>query len=188
MSDFKLVIGLGNPGRKYEDTRHNVGFKAVELLARQSGAEIETAKFHSLIAITQLCGYKLLLAKPQTFMNRSGLAAAEIKAFYKLEFEDMLVITDDMALEPGRIRLRAAGSAGGHNGLKDIIEKLGTQNFARLRIGIGKSIYPESRDYVLGCFGGEEKELVEESIQKSAQCVKGWLKNGIDKTMTEFNV
>ena len=111
-----------------------------------------------------------------------------MRGFYKIAIEDMLVITDDMALPPGKIRLRAKGSAGGHNGLKDIIGKLGTQDFARLRIGIGQSPYPDSRNYVLGRYSGQEKEDIEESFKQACACVKKWLKDGIDKAMTEYKV
>lgn len=188
MSDFKLIAGLGNPGREYENTRHNVGFKVVESFALKYGESLENRKFHSLVSTFELFDNKLIAAKPQTFMNRSGLAISEIVSFYKIDLADILIVTDDMALEPGRIRLRASGSAGGHNGIKDIIAKLSSQDFPRLRIGIGKSIYPDSRDYVLGRFAGDEKELVNDAVEKAVECVKSWLKNGIDKTMTEFNV
>lgn len=188
MSDLKLIVGLGNPGKEYENTRHNVGFDILDKLASEYATQIKSSKFSSLITTIELGRMKLILAKPQTFMNLSGQAVATIRGFYKMDLSDLLVVTDDMALEPGIIRLRGQGSAGGHNGLKDIIQKLGTQQFARLRVGIGKSPYPDSRNYVLGRFGGDDKVKVEESFEKATACIKSWLRNGIDKTMTEFNV
>ncbi|MFI4912396.1 MAG: aminoacyl-tRNA hydrolase [Sedimentisphaeraceae bacterium JB056] len=188
MSDLKLIIGLGNPGKEYENTRHNVGFEVVDNLAASYGEKIKTKKFNSQITAFELSGTKLLIAKPQTFMNLSGDAVALIRGFYKMDLSDILVVTDDMALDPGVIRLRGKGSAGGHNGLKDIIKKLGSQEFARLRIGIGKSPYPDSRNYVLGKISGEEKKTVQESVERASACIRKWLRDGIDKAMTEFNV
>jgi peptidyl-tRNA hydrolase, PTH1 family len=188
MSDLKLIVGLGNPGKEYENTRHNAGFEVVDAFAAVYGEKIKTKKFNSLITTVELSGTKLILAKPQTFMNLSGDAITLIRGFYKLELEDILVVTDDMALEPGKIRLRGKGSAGGHNGLKDIIMKLGSQEFARLRIGIGQSPFPDTRNYVLSKLHGEHKQLVEQSYERACACIKKWLKDGIDKAMTEFNV
>jgi len=188
MSDLKLIVGLGNPGKEYENTRHNVGFNVLDKFACEYATQIKNVKFNALTATIEFGSTKLILAKPQTFMNLSGQAVATIRGFYKMELDDILVVTDDMALEPGKIRLRGQGSAGGHNGLKDIIQKLGTEQFARLRIGIGKSPYPDSRNYVLGRFSSEDRKIVEESFEKAAACIKSWLKNGIDKAMTEFNV
>ena len=188
MSDFKLIVGLGNPGKCYENTRHNVGFRVIERLARRCGATLENTKFNSILDNAELFDKKLILAKPQLFMNRSGIAVAKIFGFYKMDLTDILIVADDLALEPGKIRLRACGSAGGHNGLKDIIEKLGSQNFPRLRVGIGKSIYPDSADYVLANFTQEQQEPIDAAIAKSLDCIESWLKDGIDKTMTEFNV
>ncbi len=188
MSELKLIVGLGNPGKEYADTRHNLGFTAVDILASKWGEKIKTKKFKSLITEICLTEGKVILVKPQTFMNLSGEAVSLIRGFYKIEMSDILVITDDMALEPGRIRLRAKGSAGGHNGLADIISKLGSQDFARLRIGIGKSPFPESRNYVLGRISGEEKPLLTKACETAAECSKKWLEDGIDKAMTEYNV
>ena len=188
MSNLKLIAGLGNPGKEYENTRHNVGFEVVDMLAAGFGEKIKTKKFNSLITAIDIQETRLFLVKPQDYMNRSGDAIALVRGFYKIELEDVLVITDDMALEPGKIRLRGKGSAGGHNGLKDIISKLGSQEFARLRIGIGKSPYPDSRNYVLGRFSSDERELIDKSLDNSVLCIKRWLKDGIDRAMTEFNV
>lgn len=187
MSDTKVIIGLGNPGKEYCGTRHNVGFMAVDLLAEKLGTDVRQKKFSSLTGQTLFEGKKLILVKPQEYMNRSGQAVATVKGFFKLENDDLLVITDDMALDPGVIRIKPKGSAGGHNGLKDIIEKLGTTDFSRLRIGIGKSPYADSRNYVLGKIGSDEIEDVESAISKSVQAVFCWLREGIGSAMNQFN-
>jgi peptidyl-tRNA hydrolase, PTH1 family len=187
VSDVKLIAGLGNPGNKYQGTRHNAGFDVVDILAKELGCQVSEKKFASLFGSCSFDGYKIMLLKPQTYMNLSGQAIATVKGFYKLELDDILVVADDMALEPGRIRLRAAGSTGGHNGLSDIIEKLGSNRFARLRVGIGQSSSPDSRDYVLARPSGDEAKLLTESFETAAKAVRCWMSYGIDKAMTEFN-
>ena len=187
MSDIKLIVGLGNPGDKYAGTRHNVGFDVVDMLADELGTDIRAKKFGSLFGSCSFDGMKVLLLKPQTYMNLSGQAVATVMGFYKLQRESILVITDDMALEPGRIRLRPAGSAGGHNGLADIISKLGSNEFARLRVGIGSSDRRDSRDYVLSVPPPEDRELIEKSSHKAVKAVKCWMQDGIDKAMSEYN-
>lgn len=187
VSDIKLIVGLGNPGDKYAGTRHNVGFDIVDMLADELGTDIRTKKFASLFGSCSFDGKKILLLKPQTYMNLSGQAVATVMGFYKLQRDSILVITDDMALEPGRIRLRPAGSAGGHNGLADIISKLGSNEFARLRVGIGASDCRDSRDYVLSRPGPEDRELIEKSSYTAVKAVKCWMQDGIDKAMSEYN-
>ena len=141
-ASMKLIVGLGNPGSKYDQTRHNVGFMVVDAFAERYGAKVRRKKFNALFEEISVEATKILLLKPQQYMNRSGHAVATAAGFYKLDPVDILVVTDDMALEVGRIRLRAKGSAGGHNGLKDIIARLGTQDFPRLRVGIGEHKAP----------------------------------------------
>ena len=137
MGQMKMVVGLGNPGEEYADTRHNIGFKVIDSLAKALAIDVRKRKFGARVGLGEFGDKKLILLKPWQFMNRSGEAVAKAVGFYKLPLSELLVVTDDMALEPGRIRIRAKGSAGGHKGLADIIEKLGTNQFGRLRVGIG---------------------------------------------------
>jgi PTH1 family peptidyl-tRNA hydrolase len=188
MSDIRVIIGLGNPGKEYADTRHNVGFKTVDLLAEKLAVEFTQKKFSSIFGQTEFEGKKLILLKPQEYMNRSGQAVSAIKGFYKIEDSDLMVVTDDMAIEPGVIRVRAQGSAGGHNGLKDIIQKLGSDQFPRLRIGIGKSDLPDSKDYVLGKISPNHGQLLQDAIENASQALICWLRENIDSVMNRFNV
>jgi len=188
MSDIRVIIGLGNPGKEYADTRHNAGFKTVDLLAQKLAVELTQKKFSSLFGQTEFEGKKLILLKPQDYMNRSGQAVSAIKGFYKVEDSDLMVVTDDMAIEPGVIRVRAQGSAGGHNGLKDIIQQLGSDQFPRLRIGIGKSDLPDSRDYVLGKIPPQHNQLLQEAMENASQALICWLRENIDSVMNRFNV
>jgi len=187
MSRTMLIAGLGNPGKEYARTRHNVGFAVVDSLADELGIEVTAKKFGGLVGQGQYQDKKLIVVKPQQYMNCSGQVVASVLGFYKLAISDLMVVADDMALEPGVIRLRGQGSAGGHNGLADIIEKLGTDAFARLRVGIGKSAYPDARDYVLGEPSKEEKERIAGGIKKAHQALLCWLTDGLDKTMNRFN-
>ena len=157
-----LIVGLGNPGRKYEKTRHNIGFDTVDVIADRYGISIREKKYKALVGTGVIEGTKVLLAKPQTYMNLSGESVAEIVNFYKLDPEsEMLVIFDDISLAPGNLRVRKKGSAGGHNGIKSIIAYLQTQNFMRIKIGVGEK--PKGwdlADYVLGHFSKEEREIM----------------------------
>ena len=186
--NMKMIIGLGNPGTEYAGTRHNVGFEVVDLLARRLGVEIKKKKFGALVGECIKEGLRLILLKPQRYMNRSGHVVATAAGFYKLSLEHIIVITDDMDLAPGRIRIRAKGSAGGHNGLADIIERLGGNEFARLRIGIGKSVEQFGKDYVLTRPAAEDRELIEKAIEKAQQAVICWFEEGIDTAMNRFNI
>ncbi len=149
MAETKMVVGLGNPGDEYVDTRHNIGFRVIDSLAAALKIEVRKRKFGARFGEGEFSDKKLILLKPWQFMNRSGQAVATAMGFYKFDVAEMFVITDDMDLEPGRIRVRSKGSAGGHNGLADIIEKLGTNEFSRCRIGIGPSGREDAVDYVL---------------------------------------
>lgn len=187
MVDTLLIAGLGNPGREYEKTRHNAGFEAADKLAERLAVKLKTKKFNALLADTFVGDKKLIIAKPQLYMNRSGGVVADISGFFRIEPEQILVISDDMALEPGRIRLRKKGSSGGHNGLADIISCIGSDGFARLRIGIGKSDYPDSKDYVLGRPGKEDRELIEDAVDRAASACLCWVEEGIEQAMNRFN-
>ncbi|MFA6076228.1 MAG: aminoacyl-tRNA hydrolase [Negativicutes bacterium] len=182
----KLIVGLGNPGKRYETTKHNVGFMAVDLLADNWGG-IWKSKGNCRIAERSGVN-KILLLKPQTFMNLSGEAVREVCDFYKIAREDVLVIFDDLDLPPGGLKARQSGSAGGHNGIKSIIQHLGSQEFARLKIGIGKAPAKwRGADWVLGGFDSDNWKLVEPIIRRAAAAAEYWLENGIMATMNEFN-
>lgn len=182
-----MLIGLGNPGAEYADTRHNIGFKVMDLLAGSLKIEINKRKFGGRFGSGEFAGKKFFLLKPTLFMNRSGEAVACAAGFYKLKPSDLLVIADDMWLEPGKIRIRASGSSGGHNGLADIIEKLGTEDFSRLRVGIGQSDKQDSVDYVLGAPDDKQKLLIERAIETAKEAATCWLEFGIERAMNEFN-
>lgn len=184
----RMIVGLGNPGSDYVNTRHNVGFRVIDSLAEALSVEVREKKFGAVFGRGQSpSAGRVILLKPWQFMNRSGQVVATAVGFYRLALQDLLVISDDMALEPGRIRMRAQGSAGGHNGLVDIIEKLGTDAFARLRIGIGQSGRQAAEDYVLDTPTQAEKRLLVEGIEKARECAFCWLERGIEAAMNEFN-
>ena len=187
MAEIKLVVGLGNPGDEYIDTRHNIGFKVVDSLAERLEVKVKRRKFGARFGEAYFADKKLILLKPWQFMNQSGQAVATAAGFYKLQLCDLLVVTDDMALEPGSIRIRARGSAGGHNGLADIIEKLGTDEFARCRIGIGHCGKQVAFDYVLDKPTETEKPLLDEAIVRAQDAVLCWIECGIERAMNEFN-
>lgn len=186
-SQIKIIVGLGNPGGQYEKTRHNVGFDVVDELAEKFFVNVAKKKFSSLIGEAGYKDKKLILVKPQQFMNLSGQAVATIKGFYKVDLKDIIVVSDDMALEVGMIRIRAKGSAGGHNGLKDIIEKLSSNEFARIRIGIGQSRSPQSRGYVLGKIPKHQADLICQAKEDACQAVIEWLDKDINSAMNRFN-
>lgn len=183
----RVVVGLGNPGTVYRGTRHNVGFDVVDRLAAGLGVEVRKKKFGAQIGEATAGGQPLLLVKPQEFMNRSGQAVATILGFYKVPLDRLLVVTDDLALEVGRLRLRPGGSAGGHNGLADIIEKVKSQDFARLRIGIGSAGSMDMADYVLSRPSGAERELLDGVTETARQAVLCWMAEGLQAAMNRFN-
>jgi PTH1 family peptidyl-tRNA hydrolase len=187
MSETYIVAGLGNPGLEYVNTRHNVGFMVIDALTQTLGLDIRKKKFGGRFSRCVYKDKKLILIKPWEYMNNSGTAIATAAGFFKVDLKNLLVISDDMDLDCGVIRLRRNGSAGGHNGLNDIIQKLGTKEFARLRIGIGRGEYGDSIDYVLGKIGKQQKEPVAEAIEKAKESVFCWLDNGIEAAMNEYN-
>ncbi len=184
---IRLIAGLGNPGKEYSGTRHNIGFEVLDMLAGAMGADVKKKKFGALAGEAEYHGKKLILIKPQEFMNCSGQAVAAAAGFYKVAHGDILLITDDMALEPGRIRLRASGSAGGHNGLADIFEKLGTNRLSRLRVGIGKAPSPQWRDWVLSRPSAEERKLLDAGVARAKDAALCWIEKGIAAAMNSFN-
>ena len=185
---MKLIVGLGNPGKDYEKTRHNAGFMAINHLAERHGFSGAKTKFHAGVLEGRIEGEKVMLMQPMTFMNRSGLAVGEAATFYKLDPQDIMVIVDDVALPCGRIRIRKEGSAGGHNGLSDIKRALGTQAYPRLRIGVDAPGRAPQKDYVLGRFSDEQLHLLGKALDRSSKALEHWLREGdIAKTMSLFN-
>ncbi len=185
-----IIAGLGNPGRQYENTKHNVGFWAVDLLAEAHSIKIQKLKFKALVGEGDFSGHKVLLVKPQTFMNASGEAIRDIVAFYKEPLDRLIVIYDDIDLEMGDLRIRANGSAGTHNGMRSIVYQLGRDDFPRVRIGTGGARY-EGQDligYVMGGFPKEKIEAVEGAIEKAAKAAEMIVTDGIDKAMNRYNV
>jgi PTH1 family peptidyl-tRNA hydrolase len=185
----KVIAGLGNPGSEYEHTRHNIGFEVIDQLAARFSTKLTKTKFHALFAKTVICGEDVLLVKPLTYMNASGEAVGPLLGFYKLTADNLLVIQDDMDLPVGRIRLRQRGSAGGHNGIKSLIHHLHTEDFARIKVGIG---HPErSRravvNYVLNGFSGEEKEWIAASIERAADAAADWVDTPFQQLMNKYN-
>jgi PTH1 family peptidyl-tRNA hydrolase len=184
----KLIVGLGNPGRKYESTRHNVGFDIVNVVAERTGGVWAAAPrgIEALVARERITS--VVLAKPLTFMNASGPAVLGLLQFFKIELPGLLVVVDDANLELGRLRARAAGSAGGHNGLKSIIGALGTEEFARLRVGVGRGDQRRDlADHVLARFAPEERPTVAEAVSRSADAVDLFVAEGIAPVMNRFN-
>ncbi len=189
MENSLLVVGLGNPGRKYERTRHNAGFMLVELLAERAGAGWQDdQRSRSRVAKFSLGGRRAILCQPQTFMNCSGEAVRALADFYKIGPEDVLVVVDDADLPLGAVRMRPGGGSGGHNGLKSIAAHLGGQGFARQRIGIGRREGArEITGHVLGAFAGDEMKVLELALAKAADQAECWLTAGIDRAMNEHN-
>jgi len=187
-NEAKMIVGLGNPGKRYAGTRHNAGFEVVDEVASLLDAVIKKKKFGGLFVECLSQGGKLILLKPQQYMNCSGQVVATAMGFYKLSVNNIIVATDDMALEPGRIRIRSKGSSGGHNGLADIIQKLGTDEFSRLRVGIGKNDRVVDRDHVLSRPSAEDRQLIRQTVETSARAVLCWAEEGVDMAMNKFNV
>ena len=184
---MKLVVGLGNPGPRYVQTRHNVGFMVLDQFLRLCPQPKQQEKFAGLFNRVFIDEQPLALLKPTTSMNLSGIAVAQAMSFYKLPLESLLVITDDMALPPGKLRLRRSGSPGGHNGLASISSHLASENFSRLRVGIGPSNLPDPADYVLAEFSDQQWPSIADALDKAAQAVSCWACDGIDVAMNSFN-
>lgn len=188
----KFVVGLGNPGRSYRRTRHNVGFAVVEALVQRwgggDGRKAFEGRLFEAAPVIGGAGRRVRLLQPQTFMNRSGAAAAAMMQYYKADVRDLLVVLDDMALPVGQLRFRAAGSSGGHKGLADVLEALGSEQVPRLRIGIGAApVEMDGADYVLTGFGPDEKQIMQQAIGLAAQAVEDWIAAGITGVMDKYN-
>ena len=184
-----IIAGLGNPGRKYDNTRHNIGFMVIDAAAEKYNIAVTEKKHKALIGKGIIGGEKVLLVKPQTFMNLSGESIREVIDYYKIEEKtELIVISDDISLDVGTLRIRKKGSAGGHNGLKNIILHLGHDEFRRIKIGVGeKPVEYDLVDYVLGHFGKEDSELIEESVKKAAEAIEKMITDGPDAAMNQFN-
>jgi PTH1 family peptidyl-tRNA hydrolase len=184
----KLIVGLGNPGREYERTRHNVGFAVVDAFARAHGIAVSRRDHQALVGDGRVGGARVFLLKPQTYMNLSGQAVASFLRYKPVALTDLLVVTDDIALPVGRLRLRADGSAGGHNGLKSLIAHLHGPAFPRLRVGVGAPRDPSvQKDFVLGPFSRSEQPAVDEAIERAVAALEVWLAEGIERAMNRFN-
>lgn len=183
-----IIAGLGNPGRKYENTRHNMGFIAVDLLAEKYGIKVDKIKFKALVGEGRIAGRKVLLVKPQTYMNLSGESIREVMSFYKEDIENLIVIYDDIDIPTGTIRVRKKGSAGTHNGMRNIVYLLQDDNFPRIRVGIGSDKKVDLINYVTGGVTKGEKELLEGALVKAADAASAIVEKGIEKAMNEYNV
>ncbi len=183
---MKLIVGLGNPGPKYAGTRHNVGFDVADVLAARLKISFDVEKFHALFAVGEILAERVILLKPTTLMNRSGRAVAAAGRFYKLELQDLLVVADDMALPLGRLRMRPGGSAGSHKGLQNVIDRIGNQEWCRLRIGLGEPV-GDPTVWVLRRFAQEEEMVMQRARKRGADAVQCWIQNGVEQTMNRFN-
>ena len=186
---MKAIIGLGNPGMKYAGTRHNIGFDAVTAIADKYNLSINNKKFKGVYADGHIAGEKVLLVQPQTFMNLSGECVREVADFYKLNPDEIIIICDDINLDVGRLRIRKKGSAGGHNGLKNIIAHLGTEEFPRIRVGVGEKTEGwDLADYVLARFDKDSEPVIREALANVVGAVETWISEGIDAAMNRFTV
>lgn len=185
---MKLIVGLGNPGKKYEKTRHNIGFMVIDKIAEKLNIELNQAKFKGQFGTAQVEGEKVFLLKPLTYMNLSGESVQAIMDFYQMDVADLVVIYDDLDLPVGKIRLRQRGSAGGHNGMKSIIAHLGTQDFNRVRVGINRPTNGMAiTDYVLSRFSAEEEMHIQEAVERSAEACIEWIKKPFLQVMNTYN-
>ena len=184
-----LIVFLGNPGPRYEMTRHNAGFMAADAMAKEKNVNINKARFKALTATCDIGGESVLLMKPQTFMNLSGDAVAQAAKFYKIPPERVIVVSDEISLPIGKLRIRTKGSAGGHNGLKDIIAKLGTDAFPRIRIGVGAPPHPDydMADWVLASFKNQDAEDMLAAAERAAHAAQCYITQGADRAMNRFN-
>ena len=187
--DAWLIVGLGNPGREYEKTRHNCGFRAVELLAQQLGCKIDRLKFQGLYAQTEYGGRKLFLLKPQTYMNLSGRSVLQLSAFFHIPPQRIIVMFDDISLEPGRLRVRPDGSAGGHNGIKSIIQELGSSDFPRVKIGVGAKPHPDYdlADWVLSTFSAQEEKALAVALDNAVKAALTIVDSGVSEAANRYN-
>ena len=186
--DTYVIVGLGNPGKEYADTRHNMGYKAIDVLSSDENIEIRRNKFHSLIGQGRIAGKKAVLVKPETYMNRSGIAVRESAMYFNVAPENLIVICDDIDLPSGSIRIRKSGGAGTHNGMKSVVQELGTKDFVRIRIGVGAAEAGEDLvDRVIGEVPAAERELLQKAAAEAASAVKDIIAIGVDNAMNRHN-
>lgn len=188
-SETWLIVGLGNPGREYEKTRHNAGFRALDILAEKLGCKVDKAKFQGLYGQVNFKGRKLLLLKPQTFMNLSGRSVLQLSAFFHVPPQNIIVLFDDISLVPGNLRIRKDGSAGGHNGIKSIIAELGSQDFPRIKIGVGAKPHPDYdlADWVLSSFSAQEEKALIPALERAADAALAIVELGIPEASNRYS-
>ena len=188
-SDIWLIVGLGNPGKEYEKTRHNCGFRALDVLAQKLSCKVDKSKFQGLYGQITYNGTKVLLLKPLTYMNLSGRSVLQLSAYFHIPPQRIIVLFDDISLEPGRLRIRADGSAGGHNGIKSIISELGSQDFPRVKIGVGGKAHPEQdlADHVLSGFTANEEKALASALDRAAEAALCIIEKGVPEAANRYN-
>jgi PTH1 family peptidyl-tRNA hydrolase len=188
-SEDWLIVGLGNPGKEYEKTRHNAGWRAIDLLAEKLNCKVDKAKFQGLYGQAKYAGGKLYLLKPMTYMNSSGLSVLQLSAYFRIPPQRIIILFDDISLEPGRLRIRADGSAGGHNGIKSIISQLGSQEFPRVKIGVGAKAHAEQdlADWVLSSMSASEEKALVSALERAADAALCIIDKGIYETANRYN-
>lgn len=188
-NDAWLIVGLGNPGREYEKTRHNCGFRAIDVLSQKLGCKVDKLKFQGLYGQVNYAGGKLYLLKPQTYMNLSGRSVLQLSAYFHIPPQRIVVIFDDISLEPGRLRIRGDGSAGGHNGIKSIIAELGSQGFPRVKVGVGAKAHPEQdlADWVLSSFSASEEKALDSALERAAEAALCIIDKGVGEAANRYN-
>ena len=188
-NDAWLIVGLGNPGREYEKTRHNCGFRAIDVLSQKLGCKVDKLKFQGLYSQVNYAVGKLYLLKPQTYMNLSGRSVLQLSAYFHIPPQRIIVIFDDISLEPGRLRIRGDGSAGGHNGIKSIISELGSQEFPRVKVGVGAKAHPEQdlADWVLSSFSASEEKALESALERAAEAALCIIDKGVGDAANRYN-
>lgn len=184
---MKLIVGLGNPTKEYEKTRHNVGFMVMDAFAKKMNVKISTKKFNGEYVKFKYNQEDIILLKPMTYMNNSGESIIQLMKYFKIDVEDLLVVYDDLDMPVGKLRLRESGSAGGHNGVKSVIAHVGTKNFKRIRVGIDKHPQIPIVDYVLGRFNSEEQPLINEGIERAVEAIETYLDKGFVVAMNQYN-
>ena len=182
-----IIVGLGNPGRKYENTRHNLGFITIDRLASKHDIKVDKIKFKALVGDGRIAGQKVLLVKPQTYMNLSGESVREVANFYKVEPDEIIVIYDDLDLPLGNLRIRKSGSAGTHNGMKSVVYQLKSDQFPRVRIGIGQNVDKDIIDFVIGGFRKEEVPILEDTVDKAVMAIESMIGETVDIAMNKYN-
>lgn len=183
-----LIVGLGNPGKEYENTRHNMGFKVLNKLSKKYNIPITKSKFNGKYGTGIIENEKVILLEPQTYMNLSGEAIKPMLDFYKVDYSNLLVIYDDIDVEPGKVKIRTKGGPGTHNGMKSVVKEIGTEEFPRIRVGIGRPIHKDDEiNYVIGAIPEEDLKRLDEGIEKAQKAVEEILRNGVDSAMNKYN-